>query len=42
MRTLLTRVGRWMDATSPGHAAAVLTLIWLLTIVVSWLTGRAA
>ncbi|MFG3439883.1 hypothetical protein ACGF0J_21770 [Nonomuraea sp. NPDC047897] len=36
MRALLARVGRCLDLVGPSHAAAILALLWLLSMAVVW------
>lgn len=42
MRALLAAIARRLDLLGPGHAAAILALLWLLTIVVTWIAGGGA
>lgn len=39
MRALLARIGQRLDLVGPGHAAALLALLWLLAMTTVWLAG---
>lgn len=42
MRALLAAIGRRLDLVGPGHAAGILALLWLLTVVVTWIAAEGA
>lgn len=42
MRRLLTGIAHRLDATGPRHAAAILALLWLLTIAAAWVAAKGA
>lgn len=42
MRAFLAAVGRRLDLVGPGHAVAILALLWLLTIAVTWVAAGGA
>lgn len=35
----MEQISRRLDLVSPNHAAALLTVLWLLTIAVTWVAS---